>query len=172
MAASAFCELLEGFSYNVGLSRLDAPSATRLVIPVAIDASTCRLGELPAAGSLRLTALSSLDDFLALDFGYEGSCGEYEPANSSVLELLCHEVELHAGLICLIEQNADLVLVAGEPINRERKDNVCIGVSKELPNLLHTRTIEREAARCIAYGANNCPALSLCVLSAGPLLGL
>ena len=129
-----------------------------------------RLRDLAGAGALGLAAHRPLGDLLPLDLGRERPRGEDEPPDSRVLEALSHELELHAPALGLVEEHADVVLVAREPVDGVGEHDVELAEAHPVADARHARPLEGEAAGRIPNRRDHRPAGGGGVVGAGPEL--
>lgn len=150
-------EVLEDPPHDGGLHLIDLALAGVRDVAVAVDAGAGRLGELAVAGALCLAAHRALGDLLALHLGNERAGGEDEAADRGVLEPLGHELELRAGLLHLVEEHADVVLVPRQSIDGVRDKDIGLAAAEHRADLLDPLAVEVEAARGVADAGRHAP---------------
>jgi hypothetical protein len=74
------------------------------------------LWDLSGPGPLGLAPHRPLGYLLPFYLSDESACRKDESSDGGIFELLRDELELGAGLLHLIEQDANMVLVPGEPV--------------------------------------------------------
>jgi len=141
----------EDAANDLGLERLDLALPYGRGVHITVTATAKCLWDPPRPRPLQLAASRTLAHLLALDLTDKGARCQNEPADRCVLEALSHELQACAGLLDLVEHDADLVLVAGEPVDGVGDHDIGRASPQKLTYAFDAGPVEREAARSIAH---------------------
>jgi hypothetical protein len=92
------------------------PLTGLLDVAVTIDTFASALRDLTGSGPFSLATHGPLGYLLPFYLSDESSGRQNESPDGGIFELLRDELELGADLLHLIEQDANMVLVSGEPV--------------------------------------------------------